>query len=341
MGLWDGVVKVAKGLFNTGVQSVDFVTDIAQEALPGRDEYEGEGVWDTVWGSFNDNILGEGGALQSAIGPEGVGGTIIGGIPESVRKPMKSVIDPTFKAVQVAYKQTIDRGFGTAMTMASIADSSGEGYHNDQYFEGGFSNWFNTDTWSKAYEISNTQSLGQAMSLAAGTEDILDNEEVEKYEGTSIHRLASGTIDATYNIVFDPLYQIGVPVVAAGKRANRARTFGNPEKFVNSAGFNRWNDELNKLDDALEGNFSEGFKHGVRTGEDSARIDTLAGQIFRKFESKGLTPELAYAMAASPTLEARQLFVRLAMGDGKALQKVINAADEWGAVMQELSLIHI
>ena len=66
MGLWDGVVKVAKGLFNTGVQSVDFVTDIAQEALPGRDEYEGEGVWDTVWGSFNDNILGEGGALQSA-----------------------------------------------------------------------------------------------------------------------------------------------------------------------------------------------------------------------------------------------------------------------------------
>ena len=335
MGLWDGVVKVAKGLFNTGVQSVDFVTDIAQEALPGRDEYEGEGVWDTVWGSFNDNILGEGGALQSAIGPEGAGGTIIGGIPESVRKPMKSVIDPTFKAVQVAYKQTIDRGFGTAMTMASIADSSGEGYHNGQYFEGGFSNWFNTDTWSKAYEISNTQSLGQAMSLAAGTEDILDNEEVEKYEGTSIHRLASGTIDATYNIVFDPLYQIGVPVVAAGKRVNRARTFGNPEKFVNSAGFNRWNDELNKLDDALEGNFSEGFKHGVRTGEDSARIDTLAGQIFRKFESKGLTPELAYAMAASPTLEARQLFVRLAMGDGKALQKVINAADEWGAVMQE------
>ncbi len=335
MGLWNFISKIGKGAFNTGVQSIDFVTDIAQEALPGRDEYEGSGIADTIWGSFNDNILGEGGVMQSAIGPEGVGGTIIGAIPESARKPMKSVIDPTFKAVQVAYKQTIDRGFGTAMTMASIADSSGEGYHNDQYFEGGFSNWFNADTWSKAYEISNTQSLGQAMSLAMGTEDILDDEEVEKYEGTSIHRLASGTIDATYNIVFDPLYQVGVPVVAAGKRVNRARTFGNPEKFVNSAGFNRWNDELNKLDDALEGSFSEGFKHGVRTGEDGARIDTLAGQIFRKFESKGLTPELAYALAAAPTLEARQLFVRLAMGDGKALQTVINAADEWAGLMQQ------
>ena len=134
MGLWNFISKIGKGAFNTGVQSIDFVTDIAQEALPGRDEYEGSGIADTIWGSFNDNILGEGGVMQSAIGPEGVGGTIIGAIPESARKPMKSVIDPTFKAVQVAYKQTIDRGFGTAMTMASIADSSGEGYHNDQYF---------------------------------------------------------------------------------------------------------------------------------------------------------------------------------------------------------------
>jgi hypothetical protein len=208
VGLWGFVSKIAKGTFNTGVQSVDFVTDIVQEALPGRDEYEGSGIADTIWGSFNDNILGEGGAMQSAIGPEGVGGTIIGAIPEAARKPMKSVIDPTFKAVQVAYKQSVDRILGTAMTMASIADSSGEGYHNDQYFEGGFSNWFDADTWGKAWDISNSQSLGQAVSLAVGTEDILDNNEVEKYEGTSLHRLTSGTVDAVSNIIYDPLYQL-------------------------------------------------------------------------------------------------------------------------------------
>jgi len=409
VGLWDGIVKVAKGLFDTGVQSVDFVTDIAQEALPGRDEYEGEGVWDTIWGSFNDNILGEGGALQSAIGPEGVGGTIIGGIPESVRKPMKSVIDPTFKAVQVAYKQAIDRPLGTAMTLASIADSSGEGYHNDQYFEGGFSNWFNTDTWSKAYEISNTQSLGQAMSLAAGTENILDQQEVEKYEGTSIHRLASGTIDATYNIVFDPLYQIGVPTKifapVVGDVARWKRTFANPEKFVKSGGFLRFNKQITELvdnmmstrseaaqqaaktlsaglrsgadeakktlekgvdetgnklnDDAileLKGiveeadrlenvasgpvGFSEGYYKGTPTADDITLIDDLAGQIAKKYENiKGFTGDVAYGIAAAPTLEARQLFVRLGMGDGKAFQIIKNSADEWVNLMQEGGLI--
>ena len=138
MGLWNFISKIGKGAFNTGVQSIDFVTDIAQEALPGRDEYEGSGIADTIWGSFNDNILGEGGVMQSAIGPEGVGGTIIGAIPESARKPMKNVIDPTFKAVQVAYKQTIDRGFGTAMTMASIADSSGEVTTTTSILKAGF-----------------------------------------------------------------------------------------------------------------------------------------------------------------------------------------------------------
>ena len=339
MGLWGFVSKIAKGTFNTGVQSVDFVTDIVQEALPGRDEYEGSGIADTIWGSFNDNILGEGGAMQSAIGPEGVGGTIIGAIPEAARKPMKSVIDPTFKAVQVAYKQSVDRILGTAMTMASIADSSGEGYHNDQYFEGGFSNWFDADTWGKAWDISNSQSLGQAVSLAVGTEDILDNNEVEKYEGTSLHRLTSGTVDAVSNIIYDPLYQIGVPLKqfapGVGDVARWQRTFGNPEKFVNSRGFTRWNDELNKIDDALEGNFSDGFRHGAATKADQTRVDQLAGQIYRKFESKGLSPEMAYSLAASPTLEARQLFVRLAMGDGKALKLVEEAAGEWAQLMQQ------
>ena len=330
MGVWNFISKVGKGAFNTGVQTIDFVTDIAQEALPGRDEYEGSGIADTIWGSFNDNILGEGGAMQSAIGPEGVGGTIIGEIPESIRKPMKSVIDPTFHAVQVAYKNAIDRPLGTAMTMASLADR--EGLES-------LTTWWDTDTWAHAWEMSNSRSLGQAMSLAVMTKDILDEDEVEKYEGTSLHNLMSGTIDATYNIVFDPFLQAGVPLTQVAKVARWKRTFGNAERHVNSRGFLRWNNQINKLDDALEGSFSEGFKHGAKTVDDQARIDTLAGQILTKFKRKGLTEEAAYVLAASPTLEARQLFIRLAMGDPKALQIVVNAADEWAGLMQQGGII--
>tara|TARA_R100001594_G_C4054357_1_gene265609 strand:+ start:7247 stop:12760 length:5514 start_codon:yes stop_codon:yes gene_type:complete len=410
VGLWNFIEKIAKGTFNTAVQSVDFVTDIAQEALPGRDEYEGSGIADTIWGSFNDNVLGEGGVMQSAIGPEGVGGTIIGAISPAVRKPIKSVIDPTFKAATVAVKQAIDRPLGTLMTIASVADSSGEGTHNEYEFEGGLSNWFNTETWAHAWDISNSQSLGQALSLAVGTKDILDKDEVDKWEGTSMHRLASGTTDALFTIIYDPFYQIGVPtkvfapVVGDVARVHRMRA-GAGTHVTESAGFARLTkdvaaiaDEMvegrtaaasgasrtlaaglrasadeakktlqkgvdetgQKLDDAakdeLQGiideadrledlasaplGFSEGYYKGLPTPDDLTLIDELATKVHQKHKHiKGFTPDVAYAVAASPTLEARQLVFRLAMGDAKALQQVRNLADEWAGLMQQGGLV--
>ena len=104
--VWGFFEKIAKGAFNTGYKSVNFAVDIAQEAF-GADDIEGEGVADTIWGSFNDNILGEGGALQSAIGPEGVGGTLIGALPEFVRQPARNVIGPTLDGVKVAYETVV------------------------------------------------------------------------------------------------------------------------------------------------------------------------------------------------------------------------------------------
>ena len=410
MGLWNFIEKIAKGAFNTGVQSVDFVTDIAQEALPGRDEYEGSGIADTIWGSFNDNVLGEGGVMQSAIGPEGVGGTIIGAISPAVRKPIKKVIDPTFRAATVAVKQAIDRPLGTLMTIASISDTSGEGTHNEYEFEGGLSNWFDTETWAHAWDISNSQSLGQALSLAVGTKDILDKDEVDKWEGTSMHRLASGLTDSMFTIIFDPFYQLGVPtkifapVIGDVARVHRMRG-GAATHVTESAGFARLTkdvaaiaDEMvegrtaatigatrtlqaglrasadeakktlqkgvdetgQKLDDAakdeLKGiideadrledlasaplGFSEGYYKGLPTPDDLTLIDELATKVHQKHKHiKGLTPDVAYAVAASPTLEARQLVFRLAMGDAKALQQVRNLADEWAGLMQEGGLV--
>ena len=410
MGLWNFIEKIAKGTFNTAVQSVDFVTDIAQEALPGRDEYEGSGIADTIWGSFNDNVLGEGGVMQSAIGPEGVGGTIIGAISPAVRKPIKSVIDPTFKAATVAVKQAIDRPLGTLMTIASVADSSGEGTHNFHEFEGGLSNWFNTETWAHAWDISNSQSLGQALSLAVGTKDILDKDEVDKWEGTSMHRLASGTTDALFTIIYDPFYQIGVPtkifapVIGDVARVHRMRA-GAGTHVTESAGFARLTkdvaaiaDEMvegrtvaasgagrtlaaglrasadeakktlqkgvdetgQKLDgaakDELQGiideaerledlasaplGFSEGYYKGLPTPDDLTLIDELATKVHQKHKHiKGFTPDVAYAVAASPTLEARQLVFRLAMGNAEALQQVRNLADEWAGLMQQGGLV--
>ena len=49
---------MAKGLFNATAQSADFFIDIAHEGLTGADKFEGNGVLDTVWGSWQDNVLG-------------------------------------------------------------------------------------------------------------------------------------------------------------------------------------------------------------------------------------------------------------------------------------------
>ena len=412
--VWGFFAKIGKGAFNTGYKSVNFAVDIAQEAL-GADDIEGEGIADTIWGSFNDNILGEGGALQSAIGPEGVGGTLIGALPEFVRQPARNVIGPTLDGVKVAYETVVDDPLGTLMTVASLTSGSeGEG----------FGGWFDTDVWAKAWEISETRSLGQAVSLAIGTENILDPKEVEKWENTSMHTLVSGTTDALFNIVLDPLYQVGTPAWAGVKHARNGRLMANPEKFVKSAGFLRWNKELDKISQAVRGErvakaaeattklddtartaweiaeatlkdakdagatlrkgvdeagvaltpeeitrlqvivddvaargrqladdidegkrlqnlterpqeFSEGFHKGLPTDADLTLVDELAGEIFRRFEGKGITPEIAYGLAAAPTVATRQMFIRLAMGDAGAYTQILNAADEWAGLLQE------
>jgi hypothetical protein len=123
MSAWGFISKIAQGAFQTGAKSVEFVGDIIQEGLTDEDEFEGDGIADTIWGSFNDNILGEGGALQGAIGPEGVGGTIIGAIPEPIRNVSESVLTPVMDFATLTYKTLIDDPLGAAVTLADITFS--------------------------------------------------------------------------------------------------------------------------------------------------------------------------------------------------------------------------
>ena len=225
-----------------------------------------------------------------------------------------------------------------------------------------------------------------------------------------MHRLASGTTDALFTIIYDPFYQIGVPtkvfapVVGDVARVHRMRA-GAGTHVTESAGFARLTkdvaaiaDEMvegrtaaasgasrtlaaglrasadeakktlqkgvdetgQKLDDAakdeLQGiideadrledlasaplGFSEGYYKGLPTPDDLTLIDELATKVHQKHKHiKGFTPDVAYAVAASPTLEARQLVFRLAMGDAKALQQVRNLADEWAGLMQQGGLV--
>ena len=53
-GFYDRVEGITKGFWEIGKKSGEFFVDIAQEAFTDEDEFEGNGILDTVWGSWKD-----------------------------------------------------------------------------------------------------------------------------------------------------------------------------------------------------------------------------------------------------------------------------------------------
>ena len=151
MGLWDFVSDVGKGVGRLGAMPVmmgyralqmgykgaNFFTDISQElvhsATRGKlegvkylkelsdDEYEG-GIYNIVWESVNDNLLGDGGMVDKIIGPRGIGGEMIRAVPEwFLRDELRAPVQAGGKGIDMVYRQAIQRPVGSAITVAKMA----------------------------------------------------------------------------------------------------------------------------------------------------------------------------------------------------------------------------
>ena len=343
MDVWGFVEKIGKGVIQTTSKSIEFVTDIIQEGLTDEDEFEGSGIADTIWGSWNDNILGEGGAMEGAIGPEGVGGTLIGAIPEEQRKQIKSVITPVFDTMDYLYQNIVDDPLSAAVTVFDGALSSGGE---------GWDTIFDVDTWTRAFDIAETRSLGQAVALAALTGNPYDDAEVLEARQSGLFNLFSGSIDLFANVALDPLAWAGKPAVLAAKyarngrfvdAADAGRSFRNPlnlatgaDEFVKTGRFKRFEERLDKMADNIdEGLTSRLQSRESLTSEDLSRVDELAGQVYKEFKNlPGMTQELAYSLSRYSG-ESRSLVARLAMGDTKAMQTIEDAAGAWTKSAQD------
>ena len=116
--VWKGVQDIGGGVKDMGEGSLGFVLDSVKA---GSELFQGNGgeAAEILYGSFLDDLMGK--TIQGAFGPDGVGGTLIGALPEQVRAPSRAIITPTLDAWQWVIDEVVDRPFGTVMTVLNAA----------------------------------------------------------------------------------------------------------------------------------------------------------------------------------------------------------------------------
>lgn len=173
-------------LGSLGEDAAGLVTDIA--TAPWNDKVNGNPL--TV--IYDTAVKRGGGVFSDLLGPTGVTGTIAGGLPEIVRRPIRDVVNPVQDGLSVAYRDAISHPVSAALTAGSLADRPGGG---------GIGGLFHPKTWEQAWQLSQHESPGQAFALAAQTKDILNTTEVAAAKRSDSYRVMSGVSDALVQMV--------------------------------------------------------------------------------------------------------------------------------------------
>lgn len=193
--IWNGAFDVADGL---GSFSSDLVS-------AGSDLVKGDftSAADVVVGSVQEDLLGK--TMLGLFGPEGIGGTIIGALPEEVRNPARTIINPVFGVMNFALEEVVDRPLGTAATLLNV------GLTNP-------GSLLDLSTYARAYAINDERTVGQSAMAAAYLIDPFDQEEFQGLQDKPIFNLFSGTMDFAAEFL-DPVAWSGAFAVKAARGA--------------------------------------------------------------------------------------------------------------------------
>ena len=166
----------------------DFFTDVVHAASQFRDPGEAA---ETLLTSIQEDLVGQ--SVMGLFGPEGVGGTLIGGLPSQVRDPARAVITPTLEAWDWVMEEVVDNPLGTVSTV--LYAQTGEGGHSI----------LELDTWRRAWDINQTRSWGQSVAAGVYGIDPFDQERYNEISEKPIFNLFSGTIDFFQEFALDPV----------------------------------------------------------------------------------------------------------------------------------------
>lgn len=324
MGFLDRLKDAAIGFGGALQAPFGLVKDLS--LAPFTDDDEWDGFIGTIYGSMTSR----GAQLMSgAVGPHGGLGTLIGGMPEDVRSPARTVINPVLGGLEFAYREGVGEPLSTLMTMGSLVDAPGSQ---------GLGVFFDGQSWRKAYKIAQHRSPGQAIALAILTKDIQDREETARAVGTDWYDLISGVSDAVIRWELDP-------AAVAGKAAR----FYRKGAEVGSIGM-----KGTEAEQAAYSQFRREVVTGVRPAPQGAWrlarlqrqfdkvVDASKGMTASEIEStffanKALGGQAAYAIANAADDTERRMVWQALLGDHAIAQELYDKSVHLGNVVAKLN----
>ena len=204
MGFFDRIGDIGKGFADVGLGIGKFGVDTV---MSGKDILTGdvdEG-FERLLASVQEDLLGQ--TLQGAFGPEGIIGSVVGALPEGIRKPGRAVVGPAFEAWNWATEELVDRPLGTIATLINLSLTG----RPDLLFDG--------SAWARAWDINDKRTLGQSVTAAIHFIDPFDDEAYNKLAQDPFFNVMSGFIDFSQEIFLDPIERglRGVKNLSTGK----------------------------------------------------------------------------------------------------------------------------
>ena len=180
MGFFDRVGGVVGGVVDVVGGGAEFLYDTSKALIKATTD-PGEGIKIFV-DSVQEDLLGQ--VIGGAFGPEGIVGSVVGGLPEFVRKPFRTVLEPTMEAWDWTIQNAVDRPLGT---LATVINAGISGTDITELFDG--------STWASAWEINDKRTFGQSVAAAIYNIDPFDEDAYNDIREDSLFNLISGTAD--------------------------------------------------------------------------------------------------------------------------------------------------
>lgn len=268
--IWNGTTDVFEGLGSFGADVVRAAGELGSGDVSG--------AADVIVNSVQEDLMAT--ALQGLFGPEGVGGTIIGALPEPIRQGGKYVIDPIFGVINWGLEELVDRPLGTGITILNVGIKDTGAL-------------FDLSTYAKAYAINDERTAGQALMAAAYLIDPFDQEDFSGLQSKPIFNLISGTVDFVLEFADPTIYGGAVAVKAARGAAVVGRVSSKTGKVTGTFGRRFANEtRSSRLSLRPDENYVFGKGMGVRRA-------TIAGRGRGGIEGQKALPKVMQPLVAT------------------------------------------